>query len=95
MLTVEIACAINQEVILIPVQVPEGTTVMEAIELSGLAKRLPQLFPVTAGLGIYGKACSGSTLLRDGDRVEICRPLKADPKEARRNRAARRTKPAS
>jgi len=95
MLKVEIACAVDQEVVLIPLQVTEGTTVMEAITQSGLAERYPQLFPVADRLGLYGKSCSGTTVLSNGDRVEICRPLKADPKEARRNRVARRGKPVS
>ena len=95
MLKVEIACAVDQEVVLIPLEVTEGTTVMEAIAQSGLAERYPQLFPVAERLGLYGKTCSGTTVLGNGDRVEICRPLKADPKEARRNRVARRGKPVS
>ncbi len=95
MLKVEIACAVDQEVVLIPLQVTEGTTVMEAITQSGLAERFPQLFPMADRLGLYGKTCSGMTVLNNGDRVEICRPLKADPKEARRNRVVRLGNPVS
>ena len=61
-------------------------TVREAITQAGFA----HLVPAGAGFGIWGKATQPDALLRDGDRVEIYRPLVADPKVARRKRAARR-----
>lgn len=66
-----------------------GTTAADAVKQSGLARRFPELESGAQPLGIYGKRVDGSHVLKDGDRVEIYRPLTADPKEARRKRAAR------
>jgi putative ubiquitin-RnfH superfamily antitoxin RatB of RatAB toxin-antitoxin module len=59
-----------------------GATVADAVRCAGL---LPAERDVR--FGIFGRMVDAATLLRDGDRVEIYRPLKVDPKEARRNRA--------
>jgi len=60
--------------------------VRAAIERSGLlARRAP--VDLSAGVGVYGKPCALDDPVRDGDRVEIYRPLRADPKQARRRRA--------
>ena len=75
-----------QEVL--PVQVEPGTTAREAIERSGLAARYPELGTGPLSVGIFGKSVPQDTLLRDGDRLEIYRPLIADPKQVRRRRAA-------
>jgi len=64
-----------------------GSTVLEAIRASGLLQRLPQL--ELAHVGIWGRPVGPDTRLRDHDRVEIYRPLTADPKEVRRRRAAK------
>ena len=90
MLKVELACALPEQVWRMTLEVPEGTTVADIIEQSGLSHSHPELFPLTDNIGIFGKLCEQHTLVRDGDRVEIYRPLLADPKEARRNRAKRR-----
>jgi putative ubiquitin-RnfH superfamily antitoxin RatB of RatAB toxin-antitoxin module len=66
---------------------PEGSTVEDAIRVSGLSEGIPEFD--LARVGIYGKPVSGDTILRDRDRVEIYRPLRADPKEIRRLRAAK------
>lgn len=95
MLKVELACAVQQEVVIISLQLPEGSTVHDAIRQSGILDRYPQLSPLTGSTGIYGKLCTEDTVLKEGDRVEIYSPLRADPKEARRNRAIRRSKSAS
>jgi putative ubiquitin-RnfH superfamily antitoxin RatB of RatAB toxin-antitoxin module len=73
------------------VPLPAGSTVEDAIAASGLAEE----FRLGSGrVGIFGKVVPGKTLLNDGDRVEIYRPLQADPKDLRRVRAARkRAKP--
>jgi len=69
--------------------VDEGTTAGELIELSGILESHPE---ITLGkenkVGIFGKISKMTTTLRDKDRVEIYRPLLADPKEVRRRRAA-------
>ncbi|HUL93564.1 MAG TPA: RnfH family protein [Burkholderiales bacterium] len=70
------------------VPLPAGSTVQDALEASGLAGELGKLD--TGTVGIYGKVVPAGTILRDGDRVEIYRPLLADPKDLRRARAARK-----
>lgn len=84
---IEVAYALPDEQALIPLYVPEGTTVREAIEKSGILDRFPQIDVNKAKVGIFGKLAKGDTPLREKDRVEIYRPLIADPKEVRRQRA--------
>ena len=67
---------------------PEGSTVGQAIEASGLLAKHPEIDLSKNKLGIYAKLAKADTLLRDHDRVEIYRPLIADPKEVRKQRAA-------
>jgi hypothetical protein len=66
---------------------PAGATVREAIELSGLLAERPEIDLASNRVGVFGRLKGLDDMLRDGDRVEIYRPLKADPKEARRRRA--------
>ena len=56
-------------------------------------ERYPQIDPSVMSLGIWGRACVPGTVLREGDRLEIYRPLKVDPKEARRQRYRQQPKP--
>lgn len=72
-----------------PVQLPSGATVQMAVERSGLLKAIPDLRLETIEVGIFHRRCGLDALLRDGDRVEIYRPIQLDPKDARRLRAAR------
>ncbi len=65
---------------------PAGTTVATAIARSGLLD-VHRIDPQTIGAGLHGRLVRDDTALRDGDRVEICRPLVIDPKAARRLRA--------
>lgn len=69
-------------------QLPLGSTVATALEASGLLPRHPEIDLSVNKLGIYSKLAKGDTVLRDQDRVEIYRPLIADPKEVRKRRAA-------
>ena len=94
-LKVEVAYAAGREVELISLEVPAGTTAGEAVRRSGFSTRYPGLDTGPGRIGIFGKACPDATVLKDGDRVEIYRPLLADPKEARRRRAARQGKTSS
>jgi putative ubiquitin-RnfH superfamily antitoxin RatB of RatAB toxin-antitoxin module len=82
-LRVEVVYALAQRQEVVPLRLDEGATVGEAVAACGLA---------TASLrfGIGGKSVAATRELRDGDRVELLRPLAADPKEARRLRARRR-----
>lgn len=90
---VEVAYALADEQVLLALEVESGTTVGEAIERSGIRARFPGLRIVQGGVGLFGKPVELDETLRDGDRVEIYRPLVADPKDARRSRARQR-KPA-
>ena len=73
-----------------PMRVAPGTTVGQAIEASGVLARFPEISLVTQPVGIYGKKKTLETVLRERDRIEIYRPLVADPKDSRRKRAAKK-----
>ncbi len=85
---VEVGFAKPDEQVIIPLKVPVGTTTQQAIEESGILKQFPEIDLSQNKRGIFGKPCALNTSLREGDRVEIYRPLIADPKEVRRRRAA-------
>jgi putative ubiquitin-RnfH superfamily antitoxin RatB of RatAB toxin-antitoxin module len=72
--------------------VPAGATVHDAIRQSGILERLAEIDLTVCRVGIHGKLKSLDTVLRDRDRVEIYRPLLADPKESRRKRAMKKGK---
>jgi hypothetical protein len=74
---------------------PQGTTLIDALHASGLPAQYPQLELAQCKLGIFGKIREASTVLREGDRVEVYRPLLADPKEARRRRVEKKRAGAS
>jgi putative ubiquitin-RnfH superfamily antitoxin RatB of RatAB toxin-antitoxin module len=69
--------------------VPAGTRLLESLSLSGLLTVCPELDSAAIVAGIYGKKADNDQVLREGDRVEVYRPLEIDPKQARRERAAR------
>lgn len=77
----------RQEVVALTV--PQGSTVGEAVELSGLARKLPEIAAHPLNCAIYGRVVEPTQKLRAGDRVEILRPLLIDPKEHRRQVAAK------
>ena len=87
MLEIEIVYGLADRQVLKSMTVVEGTTVREAALQSGLEVEFPELDLQQAPLGIFGKVVKGETVLRDGDRIEVYRPLLIDPKEARRKRA--------
>lgn len=87
-INVEVAYAEAERQLIIPVNVDKGTTAGGAIVQSGIMLEFPQLDVESSKVGIFGKASSMDEQLKDGDRVEIYRPLIADPKEVRRKRAA-------
>lgn len=68
------------------IALPAGTTIAAAIEASGVLTAHPELDPVTLRVGIFGKLKAPETPVREGDRIELYRPLVADPKTARRRR---------
>lgn len=90
--TVEVAFARPDRQEIVPVKVPEGTTAVEAVKLSGIVDIFPEIDPDTIDMGIFGKVIKkpAEHPLREGDRVELYRPLKIDPKQARLNRAKKK-----
>jgi len=87
-LKVEVCYALPDKQELIPVSLPPGATLKQAIEASGLLEKHPEIDIGKNKFGIYAKLSKLDTVLRDRDRVEIYRPLIADPKEVRKQRAA-------
>lgn len=85
---VEVAYARPDEQIILPVEVPEGATLEQAIVQSRILERFPEIQLQNTKVGIFGKLGKLSASVRPGDRVEIYRPLLADPKEVRKKRAA-------
>jgi len=86
-LRVEVAYARPEEQLVLPLEVPSGATVRDAIRESGIIERFPEIDLDCQQVGIFSKPVGLGHMLRDGDRVEIYRPLQADPKEMRRKRA--------
>ncbi len=85
---VEVVYALANRQVLRRVRLPQGGRVADAIEASGLAAEFPEIG--SAPVGIFGVKADRAALLRDRDRVEIYRPLRLDPKDIRRLRAAGR-----
>jgi len=73
-------------------RVPKGTTLREVVQASGFSQRFPEVDMHALPLGVYGERCTPDRLVDDGDRVEIYRPLRFDPMESRRRRAAHRAR---
>jgi putative ubiquitin-RnfH superfamily antitoxin RatB of RatAB toxin-antitoxin module len=86
-LRVAVAVALPDRQEVIEIELPEGATAAAAVAAAGLRQKFPQWDFTAAPLGIWSRPCAPETKLRDGDRVEIYRPLKADPKAMRRARA--------
>lgn len=87
-LTVEVAYARPDKQVILPVHVMPGATVQQAIEQSGVLHKFPEIDLSKNKVGIFGKLGKLDAVLKAGDRVEIYRPLIADPKEVRRQREA-------
>lgn len=85
---VEVAYALPDKQSLISIEIKNGSTLKEAIEASGILETFEQIDLANYRVGIFAKFASLDTILRDKDRVEIYRPLVADPKKARKDRAA-------
>ena len=85
---VEVAYALPHDQVILKLEVPEGSTAELAIKESGILERYPDIDLENQKIGIFGKLKKLSEPLRAGDRVEIYRPLIADPKEVRKQRAA-------
>lgn len=91
-ITVEVAYALPEKQQIKAFEVEQGTTAEEAAKLSGLDQQFAELDIAASDLGIFGKSVKKGQVLKAGDRVEIYRPLLADPKEVRKQRAAKAKK---
>jgi putative ubiquitin-RnfH superfamily antitoxin RatB of RatAB toxin-antitoxin module len=85
---VEVAYALPTQQVILPVKVPTGSNAEEAILASGVLAKFPEIDLAVNKIGVFGKLSKLDAELRHLDRVEIYRPLIADPKEVRRQRAA-------
>ncbi|NQZ94503.1 MAG: RnfH family protein [Moritella sp.] len=86
-INVEVIYALPKEQITFTVSVEQGATAQQAIEASGILAKYPEIELNKNKLGIYSRLIKLDTVLQDGERVEIYRPLTADPKEMRKRRA--------
>ncbi len=91
-ISVEVAYAGNHKQAIIPITIERGTTVLQAIEQSQILLFFPEIIALEGHVGIFGKLIPLETSLKEGDRIEIYRSLKQDPKEARRKRSQKRQK---
>ena len=89
LIDVEVAYATPEQQVIVALKMPEGATVEQAINASGLLNRFPEIDGADIKVGIFGSVCKLDQQLGQADRVEIYRPLIHDPKEARRQRAAK------
>ena len=89
-LRVEVVYAMPEQQDVAVVELPPGATAIAAIHASGILRRHPEIDLAHQKIGVFGKLVRAGTALRDGDRVEIYRSLRADPWEARRARASRK-----
>jgi uncharacterized protein len=90
LMQVEVAFALPDEQVLLRIEIAAGSTVREAILASRILERFPLIDLDAAPVGIFSRPCALGDVLRNGDRVEIYRPLAMDPKEARRRRAGKK-----
>ena len=91
-MAIEVAYVAPDASFLVALTLPAGATVNDAWLASGLAERVPGLVASDANVGVFSRRCTLATVLRDGDRVEVYRPLLVDPKDTRRQRAAQQKK---
>ncbi len=90
LIDVEVAYATAEQQVIVALKVPTGATVESAIQASELLRGFPEIDLRNAKVGIFAAVCSLDKPLKQADRVEIYRPLLHDPKDARRQRAAKR-----
>lgn len=89
---VEVAYAGPEGIVIVPVEIADGASVADAVSASGIVERL-NLFEAALSYAIHGQQARATTPVRAGDRIELLRPLVADPKETRRMRAAQNPLP--
>ena len=86
---VEVVYARPEQQVIMALKMPETATVEQAINASGILSHFPEIDLTANKVGIFAKTCALEQVLKQGDRVEIYRPLLHDPKDARRQRAAK------
>ena len=86
-MSIEVAYALPDKQSLLEVEVPSGSQVQQAIETSGILSLYPEIDLAVNKVGIWNRAAKLTEQLKDSDRIEIYRPLIADPKEVRKKRA--------
>ena len=86
---VEVAYASPERQALCELALPEGSSVADAVRASGLVEEFPEIDLAVNRVAVYGRRVRPDAVLRDRDRVEILRPLRADPKDLRRARASK------
>ena len=89
---IQLCYALPEQAVVIDLDIELGCTLEQAIGQSGLLTQFPEIDLRHNKIGIYGKLKPLDTVLRDGDRIEIYRPLQADPMESRRRRAQHKTR---
>lgn len=92
MIDVVVCYATSQNIIMLDINLKQNSTIQDAIEHSQILNKCHEIDIVECKVGIFGKIRALNTILHQGDRVEIYRPLNADPMEARRRRAVKKTK---
>ncbi|ASM53244.1 hypothetical protein PNIG_a1015 [Pseudoalteromonas nigrifaciens] len=87
MIDVEVVFALPETATSLTIEVVKGTTVEQAVIQSGIIEKHPEIDATALTLGVWNRTVKPNQELKEGDRVEIYRPLIADPKDARRKRA--------
>jgi putative ubiquitin-RnfH superfamily antitoxin RatB of RatAB toxin-antitoxin module len=95
LLDIQVVYALPSNILIIDCNVPAGSTVAEAIYLSGLKQKVPDLSLDEDLVGIYSQKVSLNHRVADGDRIECYRPVSADPKVVRQRRVEKKRKPKS
>lgn len=88
MVNIEVCYALPEKQELVRVRLAQGATLVQALDASGLLQKYPEIDLKKNKFGVFAKLSKPDSILRDRDRVEIYRPLIADPKEVRKQRAA-------
>lgn len=88
-INIEVVYGLPARQVLLALSVAQGCDILAAIKQSGIVDHFPEIEPESASVGIFSRAAKLNQTLRDGDRIEIYRPLIADPKELRKIRAER------
>ena len=86
---IEVAYATPEKQVILSLKVPEGTALIDAVSASGITAEFEELDLSASQMGIFSKVVAEDYVLRSGDRIEIYRPLIADPKKVRKERAAK------